>query len=204
MFTPFERDGWKKYEVVGDDGRWSDNRAKGLQLRRLAPGAMQADFLSFADAFGEEESQSNSQQQQGSKRAVQAGSSSNSKQNKPGRSSSERNSKRKAAPPDSGTPWTDAVNWNPRRKSAIEQLQAEMEAFYDCVRPRPEEHRLREKVVNSIKTVVSEKFRDATVHPFGSFTTQLYLPSGCGKLLNLRDSPSLQLTCLVSETSIWL
>lgn len=139
---------------------------------------MQGDYLSFAEVFGNQEAES---QPQASTSKAPKGNSESDKRSTD-RRSYERKRKGKAAAAaltSTGTPWTDSVDWNPRRKSAIEQLQAEMEAFYECVRPRPEEHRLREKVVNSIRTAVGDKYRDATIHPFGSFTTELYLPSGC-------------------------
>lgn len=48
--------------------------------------------------------------------------------------------------------------------------------FYDYIKPRDFEDRLRGELVKDLKKFCRDVFRDAEVYPFGSFPSGLYLP----------------------------
>ena len=50
--------------------------------------------------------------------------------------------------------------------------------FYNHVKPKDFEQRLREGMVDTLNEVIRSRFPDATIQPFGSFMTGLYLPTG--------------------------
>lgn len=79
---------------------------------------------------------------------------------------------------DRSTPWVANVNWD-LADTAPKQLHAEILAFVDYITPTQPEHALRIAVVESIRRAVQNRWDDAVVEPFGSFQTELYLPSGC-------------------------
>lgn len=58
------------------------------------------------------------------------------------------------------------------------RLNEEVNAFVRYVSPLPEEHEIRELMVEWIRRTVTQEFPDAEVVPFGSFATKLYLPTG--------------------------
>jgi DNA polymerase sigma len=59
------------------------------------------------------------------------------------------------------------------------RLHAEVLSFCEWIAPTAEEHQLRTLVIAWVKLVVQSVITDAEIHPFGSFTTKLYLPAGC-------------------------
>lgn len=137
---------------------------------------MDADFLSFADVLGDEA--------EAPKTDASSSKASKSKKDKSSLSSSRTpGNKRKRTLSHSdediaATPWVTKVDWNPRRKKASEQLHAEVVAFYEYLRPTRGEHALRQRIISDIGHALRFKFKDATVEPFGSYNTKLYLPSG--------------------------
>lgn len=60
----------------------------------------------------------------------------------------------------------------------MNRLHAEVEAFVKYISPSPIEDEVRGLVVALVQKAVSQSFPDATVLPFGSFETKLYLPTG--------------------------
>ncbi|KAJ3766790.1 hypothetical protein FB446DRAFT_793777 [Lentinula raphanica] len=57
-------------------------------------------------------------------------------------------------------------------------LHKEVSAFTNWISPSPVEHEIRNLLIHQITTAIKRRFPDAEVHPFGSFATKLYLPSG--------------------------
>lgn len=57
------------------------------------------------------------------------------------------------------------------------RLHKEMVDFYEYIKPRDFEERLRGEVVRDLKQFCRKVFRDAEVYPFGSFPSGLYLPT---------------------------
>ncbi|KAJ7481043.1 hypothetical protein B0H11DRAFT_2280326 [Mycena galericulata] len=74
-------------------------------------------------------------------------------------------------------PWVDQVNWD-GCGTAAELFHREVEGFVNWISPTPQEDEIRGLVVQIISRAVSASFPDASVHPFGSFATKLYLPLG--------------------------
>jgi non-canonical poly(A) RNA polymerase PAPD5/7 len=68
------------------------------------------------------------------------------------------------------------------------RFQEEILDFVHYLSPTAEEHRIRQYIVNRIQNVVSGIWPDATVNVFGSFNTQLYLPSSDIDLVVLTPS----------------
>ena len=88
--------------------------------------------------------------------------------------------KRKRPDQDQGSetwPWCAQVDWD-NHSSASSQLTAEVEAFYEWIKPNEAEHAVRSGIVSSIRKAITARWPDAAVEPFGSYKTQLYLPSG--------------------------
>ena len=56
-------------------------------------------------------------------------------------------------------------------------LTQELKDFVDYLSPTPEEHQVRKYVTQWIAKVVSDLWPDSELHVFGSYDTQLYLPS---------------------------
>lgn len=56
-------------------------------------------------------------------------------------------------------------------------LHKEIKDFYDYVCPRDFEDKVRRELVTKLQTLVSRKWRDAKILPFGSFMSGLYLPT---------------------------
>jgi non-canonical poly(A) RNA polymerase PAPD5/7 len=73
-----------------------------------------------------------------------------------------------------GTPWR---RLRQHYEPGIIGLHEEVEDFYNYMKPRPEEHFMREDVVKRISKVVNEVWPHAKVDYFGSFRTGLYLPT---------------------------
>jgi non-canonical poly(A) RNA polymerase PAPD5/7 len=57
------------------------------------------------------------------------------------------------------------------------RLHKEVVDFYDYIKPRDFEERLRNELVQELKQFCRRVFRDAEVYPFGSFPSGLYLPT---------------------------
>lgn len=57
------------------------------------------------------------------------------------------------------------------------RLHKEIIDFYNYVKPRAFEERLRSQVVQDLKNFCREAFKDGEVYPFGSFPSGLYLPT---------------------------
>jgi len=59
-----------------------------------------------------------------------------------------------------------------------DRLHKEVEAFTNWISPTPVEDEVRGLVVELITRAVVNAFPDASVNPFGSYETKLYLPLG--------------------------
>jgi non-canonical poly(A) RNA polymerase PAPD5/7 len=68
------------------------------------------------------------------------------------------------------------------------RLHKEIEDFYDHVRPKDFEERIRQQVVQDLKNLCRSNYGDAEVYPFGSFPSGLYLPTGDIDLVFCSDS----------------
>ncbi|KAG9051564.1 hypothetical protein FS837_004074 [Tulasnella sp. UAMH 9824] len=75
------------------------------------------------------------------------------------------------------TPWADLVRWDDCRDPA-EQLNYEVMACVDYMSAQVEEHEVRRLVIEEIRRSVRKSVPSATVTPFGSFGTNMYLPGG--------------------------
>jgi non-canonical poly(A) RNA polymerase PAPD5/7 len=58
------------------------------------------------------------------------------------------------------------------------RFHREVESFVDWISPSPVEDEIRGLIVTQITQIISAKFPDAHVFPFGSYQTKLYLPMG--------------------------
>ena len=58
------------------------------------------------------------------------------------------------------------------------RLNSEIQAFYRYLSPTRAEYEVRLFIIELISRTVRNTWPDAEVHPFGSWQTQLYLPSG--------------------------
>ncbi|KAG5634891.1 hypothetical protein H0H81_000408 [Sphagnurus paluster] len=85
------------------------------------------------------------------------------------------------------SPWTAGLKWQSCLHVA-EMLHNEVEAFVNYISPSPAEDEVRGLIVSLITRVVTSSFPDATVHPFGSYQTKLYLPLGDIDLVILSQS----------------
>ncbi|KAF7337841.1 Poly(A) RNA polymerase cid14 [Mycena venus] len=74
-------------------------------------------------------------------------------------------------------PWVDHVDWD-GCETAAELFHREVEGFVNWISPTPQEDEIRGLVVAIISRAVTNSFQDATVYPFGSYATKLYLPLG--------------------------
>ena len=134
------------------------------------------DFVSFADCFSDEE--------------TPASSKSRNKTSAPAAKNPRKRTLEEADLDDlqqahklRQTPWIQAIDWDRCSVSATKQLSAEVAAFVDYITPTAQEHDLRTAIVQQIRNAIVSRFPDADVQPFGSFQTQLYLPSGCAWIL---------------------
>ncbi|KAF2226343.1 hypothetical protein BDZ85DRAFT_49020 [Elsinoe ampelina] len=72
------------------------------------------------------------------------------------------------------TPW---MSYCQVQSSSIgEWLHDEIRAFHEYVRPRTYERTMREELIKRVNDAFKLKYHHVTVHPFGSFATDLYLP----------------------------
>ncbi|KAJ6526239.1 hypothetical protein DFH09DRAFT_1046195 [Mycena vulgaris] len=74
-------------------------------------------------------------------------------------------------------PWVEHVDWDGCKNTA-EMFHREVEGFVNWISPTPQEDEIRGLVVAIISRAVTTSFPDATVFPFGSYATKLYLPLG--------------------------
>jgi non-canonical poly(A) RNA polymerase PAPD5/7 len=74
------------------------------------------------------------------------------------------------------TPWME-LDHSGSANMAV-WLHKEVVDFYEYIKPRDFEERLRSELVRDLKQFCRKVFRDAEVYPFGSFPSGLYLPTG--------------------------
>ncbi|KAK3332380.1 hypothetical protein B0T19DRAFT_101613 [Cercophora scortea] len=67
-------------------------------------------------------------------------------------------------------------------------LHKEIVDLYDYLKPRDFEEKIRNELVQQLKTFCRNNYRDAEVYPFGSFPSGLYLPTGDLDLVFCSDS----------------
>ncbi|RDB22215.1 Poly(A) RNA polymerase cid14 [Hypsizygus marmoreus] len=84
-------------------------------------------------------------------------------------------------------PWTAGLDWD-RCHHVAEMLHKEVEAFVKWISPSPVEDEVRGLVVSLISRAVTSAFPDASVLPFGSYETKLYLPLGDIDLVIMSES----------------
>ncbi|KAF9319704.1 hypothetical protein BGZ91_004903 [Linnemannia elongata] len=90
-----------------------------------------------------------------------------------------------ATGPPPGCPWMGHRQYS-KLPSVPVMLTQELKDFVDFLSPTPEEHQVRKYVIQWIAKTVSELWPDSEVHVFGSYDTQLYLPSSDLDLVVLR------------------
>lgn len=78
---------------------------------------------------------------------------------------------------DRATPWMQAVHLG-RYDTAIDILNAEVDAFRKYILPKDEEHSVRLMVVECIRRCIVRKWPSVQVLAFGSQETQTYFPDG--------------------------
>ncbi|EAQ84734.1 hypothetical protein CHGG_08748 [Chaetomium globosum CBS 148.51] len=74
------------------------------------------------------------------------------------------------------TPWMEVDH--SRSANMAVWLHKEVVDFYEYIKPRDFEERLRGELVRDLKQFCRKVFRDAEMYPFGSFPSGLYLPTG--------------------------
>ncbi|THU80627.1 hypothetical protein K435DRAFT_831962 [Dendrothele bispora CBS 962.96] len=84
-------------------------------------------------------------------------------------------------------PWIEGLDFD-RCRNVAELLHMEVEAFTKWISPSPIEDEIRSLLVTWITRVITQRFPDATVLPFGSYATKLYLPTGDIDLVILSDT----------------
>ncbi|KAG0284631.1 hypothetical protein BGZ96_011032 [Linnemannia gamsii] len=90
-----------------------------------------------------------------------------------------------ATGPPAGCPWMGHRQYS-KLPSVPIMLTQELKDFVDYLSPTPEEHQVRKYVIQWIAKTVSDLWPDSEVHVFGSYDTQLYLPSSDLDLVVLR------------------
>ncbi|KAG6829239.1 hypothetical protein H0H87_012199 [Tephrocybe sp. NHM501043] len=85
------------------------------------------------------------------------------------------------------SPWIAGLDWT-RCRHVAELLHNEVKAFTEYISPSPVEDAVRSLIVSLISRAVTNSFPDASVHPFGSYETKLYLPLGDIDLVILSES----------------
>ncbi|KAL7421338.1 hypothetical protein Q5752_004223 [Cryptotrichosporon argae] len=74
-------------------------------------------------------------------------------------------------------PWADDVDWAACTNPA-EMLNAEIHAFFRYMSPTRAEFAIRQHTIELISRAIRALWPEAEVAPFGSWQTQLYLPTG--------------------------
>ncbi|KAI1777019.1 hypothetical protein F4818DRAFT_408849 [Hypoxylon cercidicola] len=82
----------------------------------------------------------------------------------------------KASDDENPCPW--AVVDHSATLSVATRLHKEIMDFYEWVRPRSFEQHVREMMVKNLAKLIKKKWPDASVFPFGSYMSGLYLPTG--------------------------
>ncbi|XP_070574388.1 terminal nucleotidyltransferase 4B-like [Ptychodera flava] len=95
-----------------------------------------------------------------------------------------------------GTPWRIP---NKTYSDGVLGLHEEILDFYRWISPREEEHLMRVEVVERIRNIIRGLWPAAKVEIFGSFETQLYLPTSDIDLVVFGDWESLPLFTLEKE-----
>ncbi|XP_065581191.1 terminal nucleotidyltransferase 4B-like isoform X2 [Artemia franciscana] len=92
-----------------------------------------------------------------------------------------------------GCPWL-----NPDRNYSAREvgLHEEIEDFMEYISPTPEEHSMREGVVNRIRGLIKSIWSETSVEVFGSFSTGLYMPTSDIDLVVFGNWESLPLRTL--------
>ena len=97
----------------------------------------------------------------------------------------------------SGESTATCAPWRTREYSCDPPgLHQEINDFYDYIKPRPSEVRMRKDVVCRVKAVIHSLWPLAKVEPFGSFVTGLYLPTSDIDLVVLGRWPVIPLFTL--------
>ncbi|GAB1316175.1 hypothetical protein MFIFM68171_06385 [Madurella fahalii] len=89
-------------------------------------------------------------------------------------------------PNQSPTPWMTEADHSQSANMAV-WLHKEIVDFYEYIRPRDFEQRLRSELVQELKDFCRQVFRDAEVYPFGSFPSGLYLPTADMDMVFMSD-----------------
>ncbi|KAL2162340.1 hypothetical protein VTH06DRAFT_7253 [Thermothelomyces fergusii] len=84
------------------------------------------------------------------------------------------------------TPWMQVDH--SRSANMAVWLHKEVVDFYDYIKPRDFEERLRNELVQDLKQFCRRVFRDAEVYPFGSFPSGLYLPTADMDMVFMSDA----------------
>jgi len=71
--------------------------------------------------------------------------------------------------------------------NGVFRLHKEIVDFYEYIRPRDFEERIRQELVDDLKKYCRNLWHDAEVYPFGSFPTGLYLPTSDMDLVVVSD-----------------
>jgi non-canonical poly(A) RNA polymerase PAPD5/7 len=78
--------------------------------------------------------------------------------------------------PPPGCPWMIHCQYS-RLDSVQRMLTQELLDFVDFLSPSPEEHQIRKYAFKQVEKCILQSYPNAKVIIFGSFETQLYLPS---------------------------
>ncbi|KAK3950281.1 hypothetical protein QBC32DRAFT_18854 [Pseudoneurospora amorphoporcata] len=84
----------------------------------------------------------------------------------------------RAVPNQESCPWMRDAEDHSASPTMGRWLHKEIIDFYEYVKPRAFEKRIRQEVLDEIDRFVRNTFPDAGVYPFGSFPSGLYLPTG--------------------------
>ncbi|EEB98394.1 hypothetical protein MPER_02102, partial [Moniliophthora perniciosa FA553] len=78
------------------------------------------------------------------------------------------------------------------------RLHKEMSAFTTYISPSPVEDEIRSLLVQLISSAIKTRYPDAEVHPFGSYATKLYLPTGDIDIVVLSRTHTIAFRCFVT------
>ncbi|KAG7092965.1 hypothetical protein E1B28_009266 [Marasmius oreades] len=85
------------------------------------------------------------------------------------------------------TPWLEGLDFD-HCKNVAEVLHTEVEAFTKYISPSAVEDEIRQLIVDMVSSAIKSRYPDAQVHPFGSYATKLYLPTGDIDLVVLSET----------------
>ncbi|KAL2022048.1 hypothetical protein VTK56DRAFT_6288 [Thermocarpiscus australiensis] len=83
------------------------------------------------------------------------------------------------------TPWMKVDH--SRSANMAVWLHKEIVDFYDYIKPRDFEERMRSELVQELKKFCRQVFRDGEVYPFGSYPSGLYLPTADMDMVFMSD-----------------